>query len=205
MKQLLILPVLTAILATSLGGSVNIKADPKLTAEENHSSRIVIPKESYNTSILVPQDAHTAFNAIKNFRAWWSEDIDGETGTLGKVFLYHYKDVHLCKMRLIELVPDKKLVYQVLDNQFSFTKDKREWTGTKLVFELSKKGSQTNIKFTHKGLVPQYECYKVCRDAWSNYINKSLYSLITTGKGNPNPKDKDGFNAELADKWKIKH
>jgi hypothetical protein len=28
--------------------------------------------------------------------------------------------------------------------------------------------------------------------------------LIATGKGNPNPKDKDGFNAELAEKWKLK-
>jgi hypothetical protein len=51
--------------------------------------------------------------------------------------------------------------------------------------------------------VPGYECYKVCYDAWGNYIKSSLYNFITTGKGQPNPKDKDGFNAELAAKWKI--
>jgi regulator of RNase E activity RraB len=108
-------------------------------------------------------------------------------------------------MKLIEVVPNKRLVYQVLDNQFSFTKDKTEWVGTKLIFDVSKEGDQTKITFTHEGLVPAYECYKVCYDAWGNYIKNSLFSLITTGKGSPNPKDKDGFNAELADKWKIKH
>ncbi|MEO6548620.1 MAG: hypothetical protein ABIN94_11495 [Ferruginibacter sp.] len=46
------------------------------------------------------------------------------------------------------------------------------------------------IRFTHLGLVPEYECFEVCRDAWTNYIQKSLYNLITTGKGQPNGKDK---------------
>jgi hypothetical protein len=52
-------------------------------------------------------------------------------------------------------------------------------------------------------LVPEYECYEVCNDAWTGYIKNSLYKLITSGKGEPNPKDKEGFNAELAKKWKL--
>jgi hypothetical protein len=161
--------------------------------------------KNYTATILVEQDARTAFEAIKNFRAWWSEDIEGETGKLDETFSYHYKDVHLCKLKLIEMIPGKKLVYLVLDNEFNFIEDKSEWIGTKLIFDISSEGGKTKITFTHEGLVPEYECYKVCYDAWGNYIKNSLYSLITTGKGNPNPKDKDGFNAELADKWNIKH
>jgi uncharacterized protein YndB with AHSA1/START domain len=205
MKQLLLLPALITFLTTGLNQSQKTKAERVRPAKENHSNQNVMQSQSYTTTILVPQDAKTAFTAIKNFRAWWSEDIDGETDKLGNVFLYHYKDVHICKMKLIEVVPNKRLVYQVLDNQFSFTKDKTEWVGTKLIFDVSKEGDQTKITFTHEGLVPAYECYKVCYDAWGNYIKNSLFSLITTGKGSPNPKDKDGFNAELADKWKIKH
>ncbi|RYE18684.1 MAG: SRPBCC domain-containing protein [Sphingobacteriales bacterium] len=161
--------------------------------------------QDYTATILVDQDPKTAFKAIKNFHAWWSEEIEGETDKLNKEFFYHYKDVHLCKLKLVELVPDKKLVYQVLDNQFSFIEDKSEWVGTKLIFDIAAEGGKTKVTFTHKGLVPQYECYKVCNDGWNNYIKTSLYNLIATGKGNPNPKDADGFNAELADKWKIKH
>jgi len=28
--------------------------------------------------------------------------------------------------------------------------------------------------------------------------------LITAGEGQPNPKEKDGFNAEIVEKWKLK-
>lgn len=161
-------------------------------------------KKDYTATILVSQNQTTAFNAIKNFRAWWSEEIEGNTDHLNEVFFYHYKDIHLCKLKLIELVPDKKLVYQVLDNQFSFTKDKSEWIDTKLIFEIANEGGKTKVRFTHEGLVPDYECYNVCFDAWTGYIKKSLYNLITTGKGEPNLLEREGFNAQLVEKWKLK-
>ncbi|MBJ7881920.1 SRPBCC family protein [Gelidibacter salicanalis] len=161
-------------------------------------------QQDFTATILVKQSPATAFRAIKNFRAWWSEDIEGKTDKLNKEFFYHYKDVHLCKMKLIEIEPNKKLIYQVLDNQFNFVSDKNEWINTKLIFEVSEENERTKIKFTHKGLVPEYECYEVCEDAWSNYIKKSLFDLIVSGKGHPNPKNKEGFNAEIVEKWKLK-
>lgn len=159
---------------------------------------------NFTSTIVVDKNVTTAFNTIINFRAWWSEDIEGNTDILNETFFYHYKDVHLCKLKLIELVPNKKLVYEVLENEFNFTKDKTEWTNTRLVFEIIPEGNKTTIVFTHEGLVPQYECYKICEDAWTNYIQKSLNNCITTGKGEPNPKGKDGFNAEIVEKWKLK-
>lgn len=160
--------------------------------------------KSLTLIIWVDKTPTIAFNAVKNFRGWWSEEIKGNTDELYEEFFYHYKDIHLCKMKLIEIVPDKKLVYLVVDNQFNFIQDKTEWVNTKLIFEISTEGDKTKVQFTHQGLVPEYECYNVCHDAWSGYIKNSLYNLITTGKGEPNPKDKDGFNAELAEKWKLK-
>jgi len=93
-------------------------------------------------------------------------------------------------MKLIEVIPDQKVVWLVMDNYFKFTKDKSEWIGTKVIFDISGKGAKTQLQFTHLGLVPEYECYEVCENAWSNYIRQSLYGLITTGKGQPNPKEK---------------
>ncbi len=86
-------------------------------------------------------------------------------------------------MKLIEVIPYKKVVWLVLDNYFKFTKDQSEWKGTKINFEISKKGNKTQIRFTHLGLVPEYECYDICKNAWTQYIQQSLFSLITTGKG----------------------
>lgn len=160
--------------------------------------------QNYSTKFVVKQAPSVVLNAIKNFRAWWSEQIEGATDQLNEEFIYNYKDVHLCKIKLIELVPDKKLVYQVVDNQFSFTKDKSEWIDTKLIFELSGGDGKTEVKFTHEGLVPGYECYNICFDSWGVYIKKSLYDLIITGKGQPNPRDSDDFDSEVVRKWKLK-
>jgi len=141
----------------------------------------------FTTTILVDQTQEEAFTAINNVRGWWSEEIEGRTDKLNEEFTYHYKDVHRCKMRIIEFVPNKKVVWHVLDNYFNFTKDKGEWKDTKISFEISKKGDKTEVNFTQFGLVPEYECFDICSDAWSQYIQQSLLSLITTGKGQPNP------------------
>ncbi len=144
----------------------------------------------FSTTILVDQTPKEAFDAINNVRGWWSEEIEGNTATLNDEFTYHYEDVHNCKMKLVEVVPGKKVVWLVLDNYFKFTKDKTEWTGTKIIFDISEKDGKTQIRFTHQGLVPAYECFDICRDAWTNYIQHSLRNLITIGKGQPNGKGK---------------
>ena len=158
--------------------------------------------QDFTTTIVVDQSPKQVFDAINNVRGWWSEEIEGGTEKLNDIFLYHYKDVHLSKMKLIEVVPNKKVVWLVLDNHFSFIKDETEWVGTKVIFEITEEDGKTQLHFTHQGLVPQYECYDICNEGWTNYIRNSLYKLITTGKGEPNPKE-GGFNSELLKKWSM--
>jgi hypothetical protein len=145
--------------------------------------------QDFTTTILVDQTPEAAFNAINNPRGWWSEEITGSTDKLNSEFAYHFKDVHRCSMRITELVPAQKVVWLVLDNYFNFTEDQSEWKGTKCIFEIAKKDGRTEIKFTHAGLIPEHECYNICHDAWTGYIQNSLKSLIETGKGAPNPKE----------------
>lgn len=145
--------------------------------------------QDFNTTFSVDQTSNAVFNAINNVRGWWSENIEGDTDQLNDEFIYQVKDLHKCTMKLIEIIPDKKVVWLVLDNYFNFTDDKTEWTNTTIEFEISEKENMTQVHFTHWGLVPEYECYNICFDAWSSYINNSLRSLIVTGKGQPNPKE----------------
>jgi hypothetical protein len=144
----------------------------------------------FTTTLLVDQNPKEVFSAVTNVRGWWSEEIEGGTEKLNDMFIYHYEDVHRCQIKLIEVIPDKKVVWIVLDNYFKFTVDKSEWKGTKVIFEISQRDNKTELRMTHLGLVPDYECFEICRDAWTNYIQNSLRSLIVTGKGLPNGKDK---------------
>lgn len=156
----------------------------------------------FTTTFLVDHTPEAVFKAVSNVRGWWSESVEGNTNQLNEEFLYYYKDVHISKMKIIEYVPNKRIVWLVLDNHFNFTKDKTEWNGNKIVFEITAKDDKTALRFTQLGLVPAYECYDVCHDAWTSYIQGSLKDLITTGKGKPNPKE-GGLNAELIEKWKL--
>jgi hypothetical protein len=143
-------------------------------------------KQDFNTTLVVAQSPQEVFAAIINVRGWWSEEIDGATDKLNAEFNYHFQDVHRAKIKIVAFVPDRKVVWLVEDNYFKFTKDKTQWTGTRIIFDIVSKGNQTELHFTHEGLTPQYECYEICRDAWTNYIRHSLKSLIETGKGMPN-------------------
>jgi len=140
-------------------------------------------------TFTVDQSPEEAFAAINDVRGWWSGEIEGKTDKPGAVFTYRYKDIHMSKHEIAEFVPGKKVVWLVLDSYLSFVKDKTEWNGTKVVFEIAKKGGQTQVRFTHAGLDPQRECFNGCSNAWGSYVNGSLRNLIAKGKGSPNKKE----------------
>jgi hypothetical protein len=154
--------------------------------------------QDFTTTFTVDQTPEEAFAAINNVRGWWSGEIEGSTDKLGDEFTYRYKDVHLSKQKIAELIPGKKVVWLVLDGYLNFVEDKSEWKGTKITFEIAKKGGKAEVRFTHVGLVPDRECYGACSSTWGSYVNGSLRSLITTGRGQPNQKEKgDGERASL--------
>lgn len=140
----------------------------------------------FTTTIIVDQSPQQVFEAITNVRGWWSEEIEGNSAKQNDEFDYHYEDVHRCKIKLIEVIPNQKIVWFVEENYFNFTQDETEWTGTKPTFEIIEKEGKTELRFTHFGLNSEYECFEICQGAWTNYIQNSLKKLIETGKGEPN-------------------
>jgi hypothetical protein len=136
----------------------------------------------FTTTFTVDQTPEEAFAAINNVRAWWSGEIEGSTDKLGDEFTYRYEDLHRSTQKVTELIPGKKVVWLVSDAQLNFTEDKTEWNGTEITFEISTEGHQSQVRFTHVGLVPEFECFDTCSNAWGYYINNSLRELITTGK-----------------------
>jgi Activator of Hsp90 ATPase homolog 1-like protein len=145
-------------------------------------------ENSFTTTITVDRTPEEAFAAINNVRGWWSGEIEGTTDKLGGEFTYRYQDMHRSRQKITELVPGKKVVWRVSDSYLQFVKDKAEWDGTNIVFDIARKGGKTEVRFTHRGLAPEYECFDKCSGAWGFYIAGSLRDLIEAGKGQPNKK-----------------
>jgi len=143
--------------------------------------------KSYTTSFAVDQSPQEVFDAINNVRGWWSGETQGATDKLGAEFTYRFQDVHRSKQKITELIPGKKVVWRVLDADLSFAKNRSEWKGTDIVFEIGEKGGKTEVRFQLVGLAPAYECYDNCSNASGMLVNGNLRKLITTGKPQPSP------------------
>jgi hypothetical protein len=138
--------------------------------------------KDFTTSFTVKQTPQAVFAAIINPRAWWSGDHSGSAQHLGDVFTYRYKDIHYSKQQVTELIPAKRVAWQVTEGTLNFVEDKNEWAGTTITFDIVRKDDRTEVIFTHVGLEPAVECYDTCSDAWTSLIRGSLKELIETGR-----------------------
>jgi hypothetical protein len=172
----------TALTLVILMNFTTVKAQ-KSDKKNDLTTTIPMNKKDFTTALLVDQSPKEVFNVINNVRGWWQGEIEGSTDKINDEFTYRMEEIHFSKQKVVEVIPNKKIVWLVTDSKLSFTKNKSEWTGTKIIFEISEINNKTQLRFTHMGLIPEFECYGGCSNAWEDLIQESLFSLITTGKG----------------------
>ena len=132
----------------------------------------------FTTTFTVPQSPAAVFDAINDVRAWWGGHIEGDTDKLGDVFVYEHLPEHRSVQRITESTPGERIVWHIDEAHLRFVEDGDEWTDTEVVFDLEPADGGTRLTFTHRGLVPDFECYDACSSAWSMYINGALRQFI---------------------------
>ena len=144
--------------------------------------------QNYNATIKVSQTPGEVFNSINHVSNWWTENLEGDSENLDGVFTVNFGGDAFVTQKLIEVIPNKKVVWLVTDCNLPWLKDKTEWTNNKMSFDISTKDNSTEMSFTHIGLIPEMECYDSCVKGWDQYIKDSLQKLITDGEGKPQKK-----------------
>ena len=137
---------------------------------------------NYTATIEVAQSPKEVLSAVNDVTKWWSKDFEGSSTKLNDEFIINHPNQHYSKQKLIEVIPDKKIVWHVSESKLYWLKNKEEWTNTKMIFKISAKGDKTTLHFTHEGLTPGKECYAMCEKGWDMIIKDWLFCLITMGK-----------------------
>lgn len=141
-------------------------------------------KSDFTITLLSKKTPTEIFHTILNVRAWWSglygEEFSGNSEKVDDVFTFKAGDgVHFSEQKLIELIPNRKIVWLVTESNLTFLENPQEWTGTKLMFEITPKEAHMEVKFTHQGLTTQSECYENCAPAWTQYMQTKLAPFIS--------------------------
>ena len=141
-----------------------------------------LTEQSYHSSIVVNEGAMQAYDKISRVNEWWAANFEGSAKNLGDAFTVRFGETYVT-FKLTEAIPGKKVTWLVTDSYLPWQNDKTEWTGTKIVFEISIENNATKIDMIHLGLTPEVECFENCQAGWNHYMQKSLFKFMEEGQG----------------------
>lgn len=148
-----------------------ISTDTSIIKTQNHTTA------HYTTSIEIAKSTGDVFNhLLHDVAKFWPEEFEGESSKLNDEFIFTSGgDSHYSKNKIVELVPNKKVVWLVTE---SIRKtDNFDWTGTKMIFELTPKGDHTLLEFTYDGIILEGE-YDRLVQLCDMVIKEMLYKFI---------------------------
>ena len=118
---------------------------------------------------------HKLFQHLIDPRRWWiglyGEDIQGQSQAVGDEFTFEAGDgVHYSRQKLDEIIPDRRIKWNVMESNLSFLAHPNEWAGTSICFDIKSENGKSTVTFSHVGLTPGIECYDQCSSAWTSYM-----------------------------------
>jgi len=138
---------------------------------------------NYTVEIEVTGSPADVFDHVIDLQKWWPEEFEGENIKLNTEFVFRTGDTHYSKNKVIEFVPNKKVVWVTTESVRRA--DGYDWTGTKFIFELIPRGDNTLLKFTYDGIVLEDESDRLVQIC-DMTIKDRLFNFITGRKEDKN-------------------
>jgi uncharacterized protein YndB with AHSA1/START domain len=127
-----------------------------------------------NTS---PDKVYAALATQAGLRQWWTADTNADGKAGGKAEFGFDKGGMVFRMKIEELIPDKRVVWSCYG-------DHPEWDGTVLTWTLKPEGSRTILRFAQSNWKNYSDFCATCNSTWGEL----MYRLKDYVEGrNPGP------------------
>ena len=138
--------------------------------------------DSYKTSIEFNTTPELLFEAISmKLNDWWGVQ-DQLIEKTGDVFKVSWGEPWY-QFEVVNYVKNQEMIWKCIDaNQKikGLTDIEKEWVGTEIHWLIKQlDNNKSLLEFEHKGLVPEFLCFKVCSESWSIFLEESLVDYLT--------------------------
>ena len=130
------------------------------------------------------EQVYKALTTREGLAAWWTNNTQGESkvgGALKFRFSAGDSEIGGFDMKILELQPAKRVLWQVVDGPV-------DWIDTKISFQLKQESEYSIVLFKHQDWKEPVEFMHHCSTKWATFL-MSLKSLLESGEGAPNPND----------------
>ncbi len=140
-----------------------------------------MPDIKHLVTIDAPVSAvYKAVTHQEELAGWWTRETVA-AAEVGSILEFNFGNKYHNKMRLIKLVPDRRVEWECIEGD-------KEWVKTTFTFDLEEKDGKTVLRFSQDGWREATDFYALCNTTWGFYM-QSLKSYCQTGKGTPFPEE----------------
>ena len=140
----------------------------------------------YTTEVQIAASPKSVYQAItRNIDQWWTE-LYTPAAQPGDYLEVCFEQGTCWKMQVAASEENQALAWKVLEANHELDKFTRkdEWQGTTIEWRIRKTGAGSAVTLIHRGLVPELECFDICRAGWAFFLG-SLKDFLETGTGHP--------------------
>lgn len=134
-------------------------------------------RQDYTKVISAKISAKEAADRIGRVADWWTKGFTGTARKNGDAFTVRFGETFV-DFKISEVIPERRIVWEVINSNLHWVSDKAEWNGTRIVWDISTRDETTTVRMTHVGLHPGVECYERCAAGWDSCFGEGLLKLL---------------------------
>jgi uncharacterized protein YndB with AHSA1/START domain len=122
-----------------------------------------------------PGTVHPLVATAEGFTKWWAADVTVDKST-GNVDLGFFNRATVYGLKPVQTAEPREVQW--------LCRTGKEWSGTRLLFELAEQKGQTLLRFAHAGWEAETDYFVMCNTTWGEL----MYRLKAAAEGkNPEP------------------